>query len=173
MTPPATEETTESTAIGPITDLDALRDAGVPFFEETDTVEEAQFELLDNLDDLAPVGVVNEDGEVLVMRVSEDCTPKIPSAAVEPGEDYAAVAQQWVRQQAGIDVTLDGVEGVWTVTVRLEDEAREATRNFVVFAATPETGDAAVHEGDAFEADWYAELPDDAADVPGTNRFFD
>lgn len=169
-------------SIGPISDHESLRDReDVPFHEVTEVVDGETVETVAALDDMAPVGVVNEAGEVLVMRVTEDCAWKIPLAAVEPDADYAARARQWVADQAGLEISVDGIAGVWCFTVRDEDGGGEATRNFVVFGATHAPGDPSASDtssddfadGSATEAGWFDQLPADAEAVPGTDLFFE
>ncbi|ELZ31503.1 hypothetical protein C474_09387 [Halogeometricum pallidum JCM 14848] len=177
MTSSPTDERRDADGITSVASLDALRDRGVPFFEESETVNAETFDRFAELDDLAPTGVVDDAGRVLLARVTEDCPWKIPSPAVAEREDYATAARRWIREQTCVAVTIDGVEGVWSVTVRAEGEAREATRRFVVFAATPKpapdsaAGD--VGDGDAAAVAWADELPDGAERPPGTDRFFD
>lgn len=177
-------------SIGPITDHESLRGRDdVPFHEVTDVVDRETVEAVAELDDMAPVGVENDDGEVLVVRVTEDCAWKIPSAAVEPGADYAATARRWVAEQAGLDVSLDGIAGVWRFRLRAadgdeddeDDGVAEATRTFVVFGASlpaddrpaPDARTGTIGDGSATAAGWFDELPADAEAVPGTDLFFE
>ncbi|MBV0923202.1 NUDIX domain-containing protein [Halomicroarcula limicola] len=163
-----------------LTDPEPLR-GDVPFHEESDVVDEAVLDRLDELDDMAPVGVTNDDREVLVMRVTDDCRWKIPSSAVAPGEDYAEAARQWVENNVGLDVELDGVVGVWRYEAQSAGGDRTATRNFVVFGASPANEDGGgklpadgVDAADAAaEVGWFTELPDGAEAVPGTDLFFE
>ncbi|WP_135302609.1 NUDIX domain-containing protein [Haloarcula amylovorans] len=163
-----------------ITDPESLRN-DVPFHEESDVVDEEVIDQLDDLDDMAPVGVTNDDGEALVMRVTDDCRWKIPSSAVAPGEDYAEAARQWVETNTGLDVELDGVAGVWRYEVQSAGGDRTATRTFVVFGASPASGDGGGElptddvdpAAAAAEAGWFRELPEGAEAVPGTDLFFE
>lgn len=164
-----------------LTDPESLRDRDdVPFYEDQDVVDEETYETVSNLDDLAPVGVTNDAGDVLVMRVTEQCDRKIPSAGVEPGEDYAAAARRWVAEQAGIEIELDAIEAVWRFEARLDGETSGAFRHFVVFSGSPVDGSSdgdgnggLPEDREAVEAGWFDELPDEAALVPGTDLFFD
>ncbi|WP_224269850.1 NUDIX hydrolase [Haloprofundus salinisoli] len=168
-------DSTAPTDLGSCSDLESLREhADVPFHERTDRVDNDTFGVVADLDDMAPIGVTNGDGSVLVLRVTESCRWKIPSPSVAPGEEYADVARAWVEEQAGLAVTLDAVEGVWRYTARHEDGNRETTRNFVVFGATPgaDVGIPVVDEGGAVDAGWFDELPANAERPPGTDLFF-
>lgn len=176
MTAQPPGDTTDAGTVEAITDPESLRGRdGVAFHEDADTVDEEAFAFVDDADDMAPVGITNDDGAVLLMRVDEDCSRKIPSVEVGPGEEYGRAAREWVEEQAGIDVELDAVEAVWRYEARLEGEERAATRYFVVFGATPASGEgtalADTHEAEAVE--WFEELPDDAVEVPGTWLFVD
>ncbi|SDJ44329.1 hypothetical protein [Natronorubrum texcoconense] len=179
MTSKPTDESATSSAVESVTDLESLRDRpGVQFHEETERVDSELFETLETLDDMAVVGVTNGDGDVLLMRVTEECALKLPTAEVGPDEDYAAAARNWVESQAGLEITLDSLEGVWCHEGRLEGTDRTTTRAFVVFGATPEvdedgTDGTTDKRTEAYTVGWYAELPTDAAVAPGTRRFFD
>lgn len=170
-------ETAES-----ITDPESLRGRDdVAIHEDAERVDGETFDLVADLDNMAVVGVTNDDGEVLLMRVTEDCELKVPTASVAPGEDYAEAARQWVRAQTGFAIELDALEAAWHYEARHEDEERVASRYFVVFSASPATDgtdidDPAIdglEDGDAEAIEWFAELPDDAAEAPGTRLFFD
>lgn len=178
----SSEDTAETAPIESIIDHESLRNRDdIPFHEETDLVDGETLELVENLDDMAPVGVTNDEGEVLLMRVDEDCAWKIPSPSVGPSEDYAEVARRWVTEQAHLTIVLDAVEGVWCYAARLENEDHEATRNFVVFSASPVTDGTAMddsntdtpEENTATAVGWFDELPADAEEPPGTRLFFD
>ncbi|MDS0276898.1 NUDIX domain-containing protein [Halomicroarcula sp. S1AR25-4] len=158
---------------GPIYDAESLRDRDdVTFHEEADTVDAATVDQLEKMDDMAPVGVRNGDGETLVMQVTETCDWKIPSASVGPNEDFAATARQWAETNAGLGVELDGVEAVWHYEAHSADGDRTAERYFVVFAASLQN-DQSSGDGDAEGTEWLTELPADAVAVPGTDLFFE
>lgn len=157
---------------GPIYDAESLRDRDdVTFHEETDTVDAATVDQIEKMDDMAPVGVRNGDGETLVMQVTETCDWKIPSASVGPNEDFAATARKWVETNAGYAVELTAVEGVWHVEVRSADSDRTAERYFVVFGAS--TVGTRSSDGDAVRTGWVTDLPADVVGVPGTELFFE
>ncbi|WP_254280327.1 hypothetical protein [Haloarcula marina] len=147
--------------------------ADVPVHEDTDTVDAKRFEQVAEMDDAAPVGVTNADGHVLLMQVTDTCDWKIPMAAVGADEDYVAEARAWVETNAGIEVDIEGVEGVWRYEARLEGGDGTAEREFVVFSASTADPSPAVPgaDGGAHAAAWVSELPDDAALVPGTRLF--
>lgn len=173
--PPADDAETET--VGPITDHESLRARDVPFHEEEDVVDRETVERLSELDDMAVAGVENESGEVLVMRVTEECAWKPPSASVPPGSDYAATARRWVADRAGVEVEIDRIAGVWCFTVRTERGDDEATRNFVVFECSPANGAGSTADtsdgGNAEAVDWVRELPDDAERPPGSELVFE
>jgi hypothetical protein len=182
MVPHPADDPETTPDLSPITDPGSLRDRpGVPVHEDHDTVDEETLDEIAALDDLAPVGVTNERGEVLLVRVTADCALKLPSSAVPAGADFVASARAWVAEQAGIDLAIDGVEAVWRLEARLADGSRTATRHFVVFSATPSASPAEAEERSTATATtaaahtvrWVDDLPTEAAAVPGTELFFD
>lgn len=182
MSPQSEDAPSPNSAVEPVTDPESLRDRGdVPFHEDVDAVPEETFETIRKLDDLALVGVTNDDGEVLLRRLTETCSLKIPSIAVDPGEDFTATARREVQRNTGLSIELDALEAAWRLEVRPEGgEDRTATRHFVVYSASP-TADGSEEDDptaipddhEAVEVAWYDELPDEAAELPGIDLFFD
>lgn len=167
------------TAIEPIFDHESLRARDdVPFHEERDVVDTAVVEQLADAPDLAGVGITDSDGNLLFRRLTDTCSWKIPVTAVAPDADFVAAITEHVRATIGITVELDAIEGVWDVRLRSADGDRTATRAFVIFDGSLVTdGDGlavATPEGDAVEeAGWFAELPDEADEIPGTHLFLE
>jgi hypothetical protein len=168
-----------SETLAPVTDADALRDReDVPVHENVDTVPEEVVDQMGDLPDLASVGITNDDGEVLLRRLTETCSWKIPMASVAPDEDFAAAIRVQVLSTIGLSVELASVAGVWEITVQSADGERTAARTFVVFEGRVTDDDydldAATPAGDPVEAaDWFDDLPEGADDVPGTDQFVD
>ncbi|WP_276271595.1 hypothetical protein [Haloarcula litorea] len=172
------DDSTTASSLAQFTDPDEFRENGVPFHVRADTVPESVVDEVDGMDDLAPTGVVAPDGTVLATRVEDDCALKIPCAAVGADDAYGVAAREWVEGLTGLDVGLDGVEGVWTIELTSEESDRTATRHFVVCRASPVDADRrppvpdqSVPAEDRPAAGWYESLPDDAERPPGTDLF--
>lgn len=157
----------------PLTDPETLRDRDdVPFHEQTDEVDAGTVDTVAELDDMAPVGVTDGDGQVLVARITDTCRWKIPSAAVADDVAFAAAAREWVHQNTGLALDLGDPEAVWQL--RVTDGDRSASRYFVVYGAavdgSPEipTADA---PDPAAETRWVRSLPEGGSEVPGTGLF--
>ncbi|WP_284008457.1 hypothetical protein [Haloarcula pelagica] len=165
--------------IDSITDPDTLLDSGdVSVTEDTAVVDEETVEFVADAPDMAPVGVTT-GGETLVMRVTEDCSWKLPSSNVAPEASFAESAREWVRTNTGLDISIESVAGCWRHRLSSRETDRTATRHFVVLAASPSVDGQApavpVDDGPdrAAEAGWFERLPDDGARVPGTGLFLD
>ncbi|WP_323173771.1 hypothetical protein [Natrialba sp. PRR66] len=167
------------TAAGPVIDYESLRNHDdVPFHERTNVVDEELVEQVTALADLAGAGITNPDGDLLFRRLTDTCAWKIPVATVAPEEDFAAAITTHIRETIGFTVTLDAIEGVWDIRLRTEDGTKTASRGFVIFSASPVSGsydlEAATPEGDPVEdAGWFDDLPAEADEIPGTERFLD
>ncbi len=163
-----------------ISDPTDFRAHDVPFHTDTDTVPESVVGAVADMDDLVPAGVTAPDGRVLLARVEDDCAWKIPSSAVAPEAAYGTAAREWIGELSGLDVTLDGVEGVWRIEVTGETSDATAKRHFVVFRASPRTDDprptvptdAVPPSRRPADIGWFETLPADAEEPPGTDRFF-
>lgn len=113
---------------------------------------------------------------MLFRRATDTCSWKIPVVNVEPDEDFAGKISEHVRETIGFSITLETTEGIWLFHLRTDDKSRTTSRAFVIFSASAEGYDleAATPTGDAVEeAGWFDELPDEAAEVPGTGLFLD
>ncbi|WP_232702663.1 hypothetical protein [Halobacterium wangiae] len=179
MTPPTDSA---DSSLAPITDAESLRDrSDVPFHDDADDVPAETVDAVAGLDDLAVVGVTDDDGSVLLRRLTPDCELKLPVESVGDDEDFVAAARVAVEDVVGLPVELDAVEGVWTFEAREADGDRSATRRFVVFGATPavDTAGVSLPTDDSpgtdapAEAGWFDEFPEDGERAPGTDLFFD
>ena len=168
-----------SETLAPITDADALRNReDVSVHENVDTVPGEVVDQLAEMPDLASVGITNDDGQVLLRRLTETCSWKVPTASVAPDEDFAAAIRVQVLETIGLTVELPSVAGVWDITVQAADGERTASRTFVVFEGTVTDDDYdlddATPAGDpVVAADWFDALPEGADEVPGTDLFVD
>lgn len=179
MTETHTEGRSPLADIEPIVDHDALRDhEDIAFHENTDVVDAEIVAQVAELGDLAAAGITNPDGELLFRRATDTCSWKIPVISVAPEDDFAGELRSHVRETIGFTLRLDDIVGVWETDVETEDGEQTASRAFVTFSATPESGNYdlgdATAEGEAVEeADWFSAPPEDADLIPGTDLFLD
>lgn len=166
-----------TTDLGPIVDHESLRGSDdIPFHEDREVVDAEDIQKLASLDDLAGAAVTNTAGDLLLRRLTDTCSWKIPVATVGPDEDFAAAVTDHVRETIGFDLELDGIAGVWDIRLRTADGDRTASRAFVTFAASPASGQydlaGVTPEGEPVaEAGWFDELPAEADRIPGTDQF--
>jgi len=68
MTPPTDSA---DSSLAPITDVESLRDrSDVPFHDDSDDVDAETVDAVAGLDDWAVVGVTDDDGSVLLRRLT-------------------------------------------------------------------------------------------------------
>jgi len=160
-----------------MSDPESLRGSdGVRFETDTDVVDAELFEEIVELADLACVGLTNERGEVLLRKLTPDCSWKLPCQGVAPEEDFVAAAEETLAEQVGPDATLEAVTSCWVFTARVEDGERSTTRRFAVFQAVPaaETPSDVDPGGEAVaDAGWFREPPSDEGGLPGSGWFFE
>jgi hypothetical protein len=179
MTRYNTEKRSPSSAFDPIVDHETLRDTDdIPFHEQTDVVDEDVVEQVASLDDLAGAGITNENGELLFRRLTDTCSWKIPVQSVDPEEDFAQAITDHIQETIGFTVALVAVDGVWDIRVETEDGEKSASRAFVIFSASPVSGNydlaAVTPEDDPVEeAGWFGEIPPETDRVPGTDLFLE
>ena len=163
----------------PIVDYESLREGSdVPYHEETEVVDAATVEQVAELPDIAGVGITNPDGDLLLRRLTDTCSWKIPVATVAPAEDFATVITDHVAETIGFSLEINGVVGVWDVRLQTAAEDQSARRGFVIFDGSTESGkydlEAATPDGDSIEeGGWFDRLPEDADLVPGTEPLLD
>ncbi|PSP17389.1 hypothetical protein BRC62_04830 [Halobacteriales archaeon QH_10_67_13] len=161
--------------VTPLTDPETLADRAVDFGRETNDLPAEVVKRVAALDDMAAVAV-ESDGKLLLRRLTETCSWKFPVVTVGDGEDYVAALREQVRAAVG-PIELERVVTVREITVRSDESDRTASRTFVTFTGRLNAGtepvELPVPEDGAHEVGWFAELPDEADELPGTAAFFD
>lgn len=156
-----------------ITDPDSLRsEEGIEFHDDSDVVPAETVEQLVKADDMAIVGIENDDGKVLFRRLTDTCSWKLPVTTVSDGEDFAAAIRDHVTETIDT-LELDGIEGVWRIAVESKDGEQTASRTFVVFSGTLENEDFSVPKDGVTDGGWFDEIPENGSMIPGTDLFID
>jgi ADP-ribose pyrophosphatase YjhB (NUDIX family) len=112
------------------------------------------------------VGAVVTDSDDRILLVRESGRWSIPGGAVEDGESHSVAAAREVREETGVDVSVDRLISVTDQTVTDGDD--EVTFQFATYAATPETTTLADDPGiedETIEAvRWCEEVPENTID---------
>lgn len=133
-----TDETFEDVTEWAFTDPEVLRERTDVLFErETRVVNDrSAFNGREAWAGMASAGVVNDDGEVLLVNAPDGWT--LPVTPVDPGAAWAPEIRAWVAQKTGVAVDVERPERVTRVAYRLADaEHRQTVGYDVVFRATP------------------------------------
>jgi len=177
MTANAHQDAAGTDALTELTDPAALRDDDtVAFREATELADADHFENHREWDGMAIVGVTDDADRLLQLR-NEDDHAILPHGAVEPEEDYAAVAREAAAEAADLPVEIETVERVRHVHYRLDtDESRRTERYDVLFRAVPATDATPASDRDCWTATWSDEMPEnpdwDHEDVLADIRLF-
>lgn len=175
--------TKPTVAVETLTDAASLlEESPVPCHVDSQVVDSDTVDALAAMDDVAVVGVTDEDGRVLLRKLDPDCAWKLPLSPVgndDDAGDVADAAHRAVEGVVGLPVALDGIEGVWRLEAREQGEgetARTASREFVVVSASaapdaPALDDVAAD--DLAGVGWFETLPANAERAPGTDLFFE
>jgi ADP-ribose pyrophosphatase YjhB (NUDIX family) len=104
----------------------------------------------------ANVVVTNEDGEILLIRRSDNDNWALPGGAMDLGESLPEAAVRETAEETGIDVEITGLVGIYTDPrhVILYTSNGEVRQEFsVVFAARP-TGGTPTLSAETTEVRW-------------------
>ncbi|MXR21937.1 NUDIX domain-containing protein [Halobacterium bonnevillei] len=145
----------------------------VLFREETEVVDDrGAFNGHETWAGTVAVGVLNDDGEVLLVNAPQGWT--LPASPVKAGDDWAAVARRWVAQKTGLAVDVERPERVRRTSYRLAGSSTRQTTGYdVVFRAAPLDDETpmdylnakrASADGDEWADDWFGSVPDGVAD---------
>ncbi|AHG05090.1 hypothetical protein HALDL1_02310 [Halobacterium sp. DL1] len=149
-----------------LTDPETLCDRdGVDVREQTHDVDAEEFEDVTDLDSHVAVGTADDRGVLLQNDGHHGWT--LPAFAVEPDDDWLAVARRGFESLTSTTVAVDAVERVRRLEYRVPDTDQTAVVWNVVVRATlddslpddPETND------EGIELRWFDEVPDDAPEA--------
>ncbi|WP_435332954.1 NUDIX domain-containing protein [Haloarchaeobius sp. TZWWS8] len=116
----------------------------------------------------APYGahtiVYRESGEILLVRHEGVDLWVLPGGGVEPDESYAEAARRELEEEAGVEVSYDGLAILTRLRIVSGDQSM--TGVLPVYAAHAETTEPEVADpdGEISAARWFAELPEDTRD---------
>lgn len=150
--------------------LETLREEYGPFerVESTWPLSSAGYEATVERHEAGTVGgagvwITNDDGEVLLVRQEGESGWSEPAGKVEPGETLAEAACREVREETGVECTIEGVLLVQVVeTTCADDPERPAVHRLIVtFEGSYVAGDPEPEEGEIAEVEWWADHPDE------------
>lgn len=149
-----------------LTDPETLREREDVELDEMPPEEhQGHFELYEPIAGMAIAGVIDADGQLLLLEHEDAPYPTMPYGQVVSAGDWVATMREAVADSTGVAVTVDGVRRVRHHTYR-SGTGEEATGYDVVFAASPEgDGDLAAESGQDWIPAWYdttmLDLPDE------------
>lgn len=135
-------EQTDSNGIESLADPETLRErADVPDTEVRRTLGEQAFEGLqrhyNSIDGVVQVGIMTDDGELLLQGSVESGDWAPPGGSVQPGEDWVDAARRTMETQTGLEITIDTVELYEHLIFEHEEESgRRFTAPGVSFTAS-------------------------------------
>ena len=115
--------------------------------------------------------VVNDQGELLLERRSDNGRWGMPGGALEIGENLAGAVVREVREETGIDVEVLGLVGMYSNPGHvIEFSDGEVRQEFsLCFRARPIGGSLSV-SSESFEVRWIPRVELDALDIAPTTR---
>jgi hypothetical protein len=117
------------------------------------------------------VGITDADGRLLLLTDPEEGHALLPNDTVGSGENWTTVAREWVEGQAGVEVTIDGIERLRRVEHAIEGEEtpRSHVHHVVLSGSVVSTapGEVPLDElcaDNPWELGWYEQLPFEVED---------
>lgn len=116
--------------------------------------------------------VVNDRGELLLERRSDNGRWGMPGGTLEIGENLAEAVVREVREETGIDVVVVGLVGTYSNPGHvIEFSDGEVRQEFsLCFRARPIGGSLSA-SSESFEVRWVPRVELDALDIAPTTRF--
>jgi 8-oxo-dGTP pyrophosphatase MutT (NUDIX family) len=102
------------------------------------------------------VVVVNEAGDVLMIRRSDNDNWAVPGGAIDLGESMVQAAVRETREETGIDCEINGVVGIYTDPkhVILYTSNGEARQEFSILLTAVPTGGQPTPSSESSEVRW-------------------
>jgi len=108
------------------------------------------------------VVVVNDDGELLMIRRSDNDNWAVPGGAIDLGESVGQAAIRETKEESGIDVEITGIVGIYSDPkhVILYTSNGEARQEFSILLTARPLGGEPTPSDESIEVRWV--LPSDA-----------
>lgn len=109
----------------------------------------------------AGIWVMNDDGEILLVRNEGDSGWADPGGKVEPGESFEEAAYREVREETGVVCQITGVLEVHRITNEVsEADVAPLIEAIVIFEGEFLEGELEPRAGEIADVAWFAEPPD-------------
>jgi ADP-ribose pyrophosphatase YjhB (NUDIX family) len=102
------------------------------------------------------VVVTNDDGDVLLIRRTDNQNWAVPGGAIDLGESMVQAAVRETKEESGIDCSITGLVGIYTDPkhVILYTSNGEARQEFSILLAARATGGAPTPSDESSEVQW-------------------
>lgn len=100
--------------------------------------------------------VLDDDGRVLMVRRSDTLEWALTTGCLEPGEQPAAGAVREVREETGIEVTVERVLSVEALDLSVAPNGDQIHWLAVGLLCRPVNGEARVNDDESVEVGWFA-----------------
>jgi ADP-ribose pyrophosphatase YjhB (NUDIX family) len=102
------------------------------------------------------VVVTNDDGDVLLIRRTDNQNWAVPGGAIDLGESMVQAAVRETKEESGIDCSITGLVGIYTDPkhVILYTSNGEARQEFSILLTARATGGAPTPSDESSEVQW-------------------
>ncbi|SDJ96605.1 ADP-ribose pyrophosphatase YjhB, NUDIX family [Halovenus aranensis] len=109
----------------------------------------------------AGVWLVNDAGEVLLVRDEGDDGWSDPGGKREPGESYESAAKRELEEETGVTCQLTGLCEVHRIeNVNVQRDAPSIFEPLVIFDGVYESGELDARDGEIAEVGWFVQPPE-------------
>ena len=112
--------------------------------------------------------VINEAGQVLLHRRSDNGRWWLPGGAIDPGEEPAQAVAREVWEETGVRVVPERISGVYSGPVATYPNGDAISVVSITFVCRPVGGEPRINDGESLEVRYFA--PDDLPELEARIR---
>lgn len=143
---------------------------------QEDTVPQEVIEEVRSIGDMVVLCLTDEQGRILLRKLTETCPWKPPLKPVPDNSEYTELAVSLAEDELPFPVQITSIGGIWRFELEANDGPGTVAQNFVIFESSPSSSEYQTETSDSetdkklADVSWFDEIPETAEDVPGVEE---